>query len=117
VLSNVAPTMLAILGIDPRKPAEMTAESLLSALHVSEKLVLVRHGQTVHNVAGIAQGWNDSALSDVGRDQVQRLAERLARPCTRRRSIHRRSAARLRPRKQSPLRPAWKSGSFPSCAR
>ena len=28
VLSNVAPTMLAILGID--KPAEMTAESLLS---------------------------------------------------------------------------------------
>lgn len=30
------------------------------------------------NVAGIAQGWNDSALSDVGQKQVQRLAERLA---------------------------------------
>jgi broad specificity phosphatase PhoE len=45
---------------------------------VIEKLVLVRHGQTVQNVAGIAQGWNDSALSDTGRDQVLRLAERLA---------------------------------------
>jgi ribonuclease H / adenosylcobalamin/alpha-ribazole phosphatase len=38
----------------------------------------VRHGQTVQNVAGIAQGWNDSELSDAGRDQVLRLAERLA---------------------------------------
>ncbi|HEX6640814.1 MAG TPA: histidine phosphatase family protein [Thermoanaerobaculia bacterium] len=45
---------------------------------MSRQLILVRHGQTVDNVAGIAQGWNDSALSDVGRDQVQRLAERLA---------------------------------------
>jgi len=45
---------------------------------VIEKLVLVRHGQTVQNVAGIAQGWNDSELSDAGRDQVLRLAERLA---------------------------------------
>lgn len=42
-----------------------------------EKLVLVRHGQTVQNVAGIAQGWNDSELSDAGRQQVLRLAERL----------------------------------------
>ena len=41
--------------------------------------MLVRHGQTVQNVAGIAQGWNDSALSDAGREQVQRLAERLAK--------------------------------------
>lgn len=30
------------------------------------------------NVAGVAQGWNDSALSDIGQEQVQRLAERLA---------------------------------------
>jgi len=45
---------------------------------VIEKLVLVRHGQTVQNVAGIAQGWNDSELSDAGRDQVLRLAKRLA---------------------------------------
>ncbi|HKB80217.1 MAG TPA: histidine phosphatase family protein [Thermoanaerobaculia bacterium] len=42
-----------------------------------EQLVLVRHGQTVHNVAGIAQGWNDSALSDAGRRQVETLAGRI----------------------------------------
>ncbi len=42
-----------------------------------ERLILVRHGETLHNVAGIAQGWNDSDLSDKGRTQVQRLAERL----------------------------------------
>lgn len=46
---------------------------------MSRQLFLVRHGQTLHNVAGIAQGWNDSALSDAGREQVRRLAERLAR--------------------------------------
>ena len=46
---------------------------------MSRQLILVRHGQTVHNVAGIAQGWNDSELSAVGREQVQRLANRLAR--------------------------------------
>jgi broad specificity phosphatase PhoE len=45
---------------------------------MSRQLILVRHGQTVDNVAGIAQGWNDSALSDVGQTQVHQLAERLA---------------------------------------
>jgi broad specificity phosphatase PhoE len=45
---------------------------------VIDQLLLARHGQTVHNVAGIAQGWNDSELSELGRTQVQRLAERLA---------------------------------------
>jgi broad specificity phosphatase PhoE len=45
---------------------------------MSRQLILVRHGQTVDNVAGIAQGWNDSALSDVGREQVRQLAEKLA---------------------------------------
>jgi broad specificity phosphatase PhoE len=44
---------------------------------MTRELILVRHGQTVHNVAGIAQGWNDSALSEQGQLQVQRLAERL----------------------------------------
>lgn len=47
-------------------------------MSVTERLILVRHGQTVHNVAGIAQGWSDSPLSDDGREQVQRLAQRLA---------------------------------------
>ena len=44
-----------------------------------DQLVLVRHGETVHNAAGIAQGWNDSALSERGALQVLRLAERIAR--------------------------------------
>lgn len=44
-----------------------------------DQLILIRHGETVHNVAGVAQGWNDSALSDRGREQVLRLAARLAR--------------------------------------
>lgn len=44
---------------------------------MSRQLILVRHGQTEHNVAGIAQGWGDSALSPSGRAQVLRLAERL----------------------------------------
>lgn len=43
-----------------------------------ERLFLVRHGQTHHNVAGITQGWSDSELTDAGRDQVLRLAQRLA---------------------------------------
>lgn len=44
---------------------------------MSRQLILVRHGQTEHNVAGIAQGWGDSALSPSGREQVLRLASRL----------------------------------------
>jgi broad specificity phosphatase PhoE len=46
---------------------------------MTEQLFLVRHGETLHNVAGIAQGWNDSDLSDKGRRQVRALAERLAK--------------------------------------
>lgn len=44
-----------------------------------ERLVLVRHGETVHNVAGIAQGWNDSPLSERGASQVEKLADRVAK--------------------------------------
>lgn len=44
-----------------------------------DRLLLVRHGETLHNVAGIAQGWNDSALSEPGRRQVDALAKRIAR--------------------------------------
>lgn len=45
---------------------------------MSRELILVRHGETMHNVARITQGWSDSELSELGRAQVQRLAERLA---------------------------------------
>ncbi|GAC1428575.1 MAG: alpha-ribazole phosphatase [Thermoanaerobaculia bacterium] len=44
-----------------------------------EQLILVRHGETLHNVAGIAQGWGDSELSERGQSQVARVAERLKR--------------------------------------
>ena len=44
---------------------------------MNEQLILVRHGETIHNVNGIAQGWQDSELSDRGRDQVVKLAKRL----------------------------------------
>jgi broad specificity phosphatase PhoE len=43
----------------------------------TRELILVRHGETVHNVARITQGWSDSDLSERGREQVLRLAERL----------------------------------------
>jgi len=46
---------------------------------VSDQLVLVRHGETVHNVSGITQGWSDSALSDRGNAQVHALAARVVR--------------------------------------
>jgi ribonuclease H / adenosylcobalamin/alpha-ribazole phosphatase len=42
-----------------------------------DQLILVRHGETMHNVAGITQGWGDSALSERGERQVRGLAERL----------------------------------------
>jgi len=41
-------------------------------------LIVVRHGETEHNVAGIAQGWNDSALSERGEQQVAALASKIA---------------------------------------
>jgi broad specificity phosphatase PhoE len=43
-----------------------------------ERLILVRHGETIHNVEGIAQGWSDSELSPQGRRQVAAAATRLA---------------------------------------
>jgi broad specificity phosphatase PhoE len=46
---------------------------------VIEELILVRHGETVSNAAGIAQGWGDSALSARGAGQVSRIGERLKR--------------------------------------
>ena len=42
-----------------------------------EQLILVRHGETENNIAGIVQGWSDSELSERGLQQVARLAERL----------------------------------------
>ena len=40
-------------------------------------MVLIRHGETVGNLEGLWTGWTDTPLSDAGRDQVRRTAERL----------------------------------------
>jgi broad specificity phosphatase PhoE len=45
---------------------------------MSAEIFLIRHGETVHNASGIAQGWSDSALSERGQAQVRALAERVA---------------------------------------
>lgn len=44
---------------------------------MNRELILVRHGETLHNVNRITQGWSDSELSERGREQVLRLAGRL----------------------------------------
>ena len=41
------------------------------------KLYLIRHGETVSNASGTFQGQTNSPLSELGRVQAQRLAERL----------------------------------------
>jgi len=45
---------------------------------VPTRLILVRHGQTLHNVAGKVAGWTDSPLSEAGRAQAEVLAAHLA---------------------------------------
>ena len=45
---------------------------------MTQELFLIRHGETVHNVSGITQGWSDSALSERGNAQVRALAARVA---------------------------------------
>jgi probable phosphoglycerate mutase len=52
-----------------------------------DTLILVRHGQSEHQVRGLYGGWADFDLSDLGRRQATRLAARLARewgvaPCS-----------------------------------
>ncbi len=43
---------------------------------MSLELRLFRHGQTNWNTLGLYQGWHDSELSDLGRDQTQTIVER-----------------------------------------
>jgi broad specificity phosphatase PhoE len=44
---------------------------------MSVEITLVRHGETIANVAGVWQGQTNSGFSPAGREQVKRLAERL----------------------------------------
>jgi len=48
------------------------------AFSLPTTLVLVRHGQTLHNLAGRLAGWTDSPLSDVGRRQAEFVAAHIA---------------------------------------
>ncbi|MFN2237843.1 MAG: histidine phosphatase family protein [Thermoanaerobaculia bacterium] len=41
------------------------------------RLILIRHGETLDNLRGVAQGWRDSALSPQGETQVAAVAGRL----------------------------------------
>lgn len=50
---------------------------------MSTKLLLVRHGETLHNRQRIFQGQSGEGLSDEGREQAARLGARLARTGTR----------------------------------
>ncbi|MGH3586481.1 MAG: histidine phosphatase family protein, partial [Pseudonocardia sp.] len=43
------------------------------------RLVLLRHGQTDHNVAGRMQGHHDSKLTEVGVEQAVHVAPEIAR--------------------------------------
>jgi broad specificity phosphatase PhoE len=42
-----------------------------------ERLLFARHGETLHNTTGVAQGWSDSELTDVGWRQAHLLAMRV----------------------------------------
>jgi broad specificity phosphatase PhoE len=43
-----------------------------------KQLIIARHGETVDNARGVAQGWSDSDLSELGRDQARSLGRRIA---------------------------------------
>lgn len=42
------------------------------------RVIFIRHGETVDNARGVAQGWSDSALTPRGVEQVEKLAARIA---------------------------------------
>ena len=44
---------------------------------MSKKIYLVRHGQSEANAAGRIQGWLDSPLDELGRQQARQVADRL----------------------------------------
>jgi broad specificity phosphatase PhoE len=43
-----------------------------------KQLIIARHGETIDNARGVAQGWSDSDLSITGREQARSLGKRLA---------------------------------------
>jgi probable phosphoglycerate mutase len=53
----------------------------MSTTEPSGRLVIVRHGQTSANLDGVWHGSTDTALTDHGHAQAQRVAEYLAAAC------------------------------------
>jgi len=49
----------------------------MEATILKRSIVLIRHGQTLDNERGVAQGWSDSALTELGLAQVRQVAMRL----------------------------------------
>ena len=45
---------------------------------VATRVVLIRHGESVDNVAGRISGWTDSTLTDVGHEQARRMARHVS---------------------------------------
>jgi probable phosphoglycerate mutase len=41
-------------------------------------IILARHAQSEHHVRGLTGGWTDTPLTELGHEQAQRLAKRLA---------------------------------------
>ncbi len=52
---------------------------MTSSHRLPASLILLRHGETVGNRQQLWTGWSDTALSEVGREQVSRTAARLER--------------------------------------
>lgn len=50
--------------------------SLFTTLDQAD-VIFIRHGETQWNLAGILQGWQDSALTTLGRKQLKQSAKRL----------------------------------------
>ncbi|MEK9201702.1 MAG: phosphoglycerate mutase family protein [Patescibacteria group bacterium] len=44
------------------------------------KIFLVRHGQDLDNATGILNGKRDTELTELGREQVRKVAEKLPSP-------------------------------------
>lgn len=74
--SKEPPSLCAMIhGTVIRLPYGAPSPSAALSAHVT----FIRHAESTGNVAGLWQGHTDAPLSDNGRDQVARLAGRLAR--------------------------------------
>lgn len=57
--------------MDPHPRGDLEADPM-------KHVILVRHGESEHHVRGLAGGWTDLSLTQRGKAQARRVAERLA---------------------------------------